>query len=92
MPRQPDPELEGRILHAADVLWRRGGEQALTMRAVAKAAPWSKASALVDRSHFAAVRRHLGVETQRQWSDPAIARTTPPAPRNATTTNRRRPP
>ena len=24
MPRQPDPELEGRILHAADVLWRRG--------------------------------------------------------------------
>lgn len=38
MPRQPDPELEGRILHAADVLWRRGGEQALTMRAVAKAA------------------------------------------------------
>ena len=38
MPRQPDPELEGRILHAADVLWRRGGEHALTMRAVAKAA------------------------------------------------------
>lgn len=26
---------------------------------------------------FAEVRRHLGVETQRQWSDPAIARTTP---------------
>ncbi len=26
---------------------------------------------------FAAVRRHLSVETQRQWSDPAIARTTP---------------
>jgi hypothetical protein len=23
------------------------------------------------------VREHLGVETQRQWSDPAIARTTP---------------
>lgn len=38
MPRHPDPELEGRILHAADVLWRRGGEGALTMRAVAKAA------------------------------------------------------
>lgn len=38
MPRHPDPQLEGRILHAADVLWRRGGEQALTMRAVAKAA------------------------------------------------------
>ena len=26
---------------------------------------------------FSEVRRHLGVETQRQWSDPAIARTTP---------------
>ena len=26
---------------------------------------------------FALVRAHLGVETQRQWSDPAILRTTP---------------
>ncbi len=26
---------------------------------------------------FAETRRHLGVETQRQWSDGAIARTTP---------------
>jgi DDE superfamily endonuclease len=26
---------------------------------------------------FAELRRHLGVETQRQWSEPAIARTTP---------------
>jgi hypothetical protein len=26
---------------------------------------------------FAEVRRHLGVETRRQWSEPAIARTTP---------------
>ncbi len=26
---------------------------------------------------FAEVRRHLGVESQRQWSDPAIDRTTP---------------
>lgn len=38
MPRPPDPELEDRILQAADVLWRRGGEKALTMRAVARAA------------------------------------------------------
>ena len=28
---------------------------------------------------FAEVRRHLGVETQRQWSDKAVARTTPSA-------------
>jgi hypothetical protein len=26
---------------------------------------------------FTEVRRHLGIETQRQWSDRAIARTTP---------------
>ena len=38
MPRHPDPELENRILCAASRLWARGGEKALTMRAVAKAA------------------------------------------------------
>lgn len=38
MPRQPDPDLEERVLKAADALWKRGGEQALTMRAVARAA------------------------------------------------------
>lgn len=38
MPRQADPELEQRILEAACRLWSRGGEKALTMRGVAKAA------------------------------------------------------
>jgi len=38
MPRQPDPDLEERILKAAQVLWRRGGDRALTMRALARAA------------------------------------------------------
>lgn len=38
MPRHPDPALESRILDAASRLWARGGEKALTMRAVAKAA------------------------------------------------------
>ena len=38
MPRRPDPDLEERVLRAADVLWRRGGDKALTMRAVARAA------------------------------------------------------
>jgi AcrR family transcriptional regulator len=37
LPRQPDPSLEQRILDAASRLWARGGEKALTMRAVAKA-------------------------------------------------------
>lgn len=38
MPRQADPQLEQRILDAACRLWSRGGEEALTMRGVAKAA------------------------------------------------------
>jgi AcrR family transcriptional regulator len=38
VPRQPDPQLEQRILEAASRLRARGGEKALTMRAVAKAA------------------------------------------------------
>jgi len=38
MPRQPDPDLEDRVLKAAHALWRRGGDKALTLRAVAKAA------------------------------------------------------
>ena len=38
MPRHPDPDLEKRILSAASRLWARGGEKALTMRAVASAA------------------------------------------------------
>ena len=38
MPRQADPELEQRILEVASRLHAKGGEKALTMRAVAKAA------------------------------------------------------
>jgi AcrR family transcriptional regulator len=38
MPRQPDPDLEERILKAAQTLWKRGGDKALTMRTVARAA------------------------------------------------------
>jgi AcrR family transcriptional regulator len=38
MPRRADPDLEARILNAAQKLWKKGAEKALTMRAVAKAA------------------------------------------------------
>lgn len=38
MPRQPDPHLEERILKAANKLFLRGGEKALSMRVLAKAA------------------------------------------------------
>ncbi len=38
MARHADPDLERRILDAAHKLWEKGGEKALTMRAVAQAA------------------------------------------------------
>jgi AcrR family transcriptional regulator len=38
MPRQPDPTLEDRVLKAAQAIWKRGGNKALTMRAVARSA------------------------------------------------------
>jgi len=38
MPRLPDPDLQERILNAAQKLWKKGAEKSLTMRAVAKAA------------------------------------------------------
>ena len=38
MSRHIDPEVEDRILQAARKLWHKGGEKALSMRAVAKAA------------------------------------------------------
>jgi len=38
VPRRPDPDLEGKILDAAQKLWKKGGEKGLTMRAVARAA------------------------------------------------------
>jgi AcrR family transcriptional regulator len=38
MSRPPDPDLENRILNAAQKLWKKDGAKALTMRAVARAA------------------------------------------------------
>lgn len=38
MPKKPDPIVEARILKAARKLWIKGGNEALSMRAVARAA------------------------------------------------------
>jgi len=38
VPRRPNPDLEGKILDAAQKLWKKGGAKGLTMRAVARAA------------------------------------------------------
>ena len=66
MPRQADPQLEQRILDAACRLWSRGGEEALTMRGVAKAAGTTTPT-LYERYHdrndiLSAVRIQTRVE------------------------------
>lgn len=38
MPRHPDPDLEKRVLDAAQKLWRGGGDKTLSMRRLARAA------------------------------------------------------
>jgi AcrR family transcriptional regulator len=38
MPRHADPELERRVLDAAQTLWRSGGDKRLSMRVLARAA------------------------------------------------------
>lgn len=38
MPRRPNPDLESKILDAAQKLWKKGGGKSLTMRTVARAA------------------------------------------------------
>jgi len=38
VPRRADPDLESKILDAAQKLWKKGGERTLTMRTVARAA------------------------------------------------------
>jgi AcrR family transcriptional regulator len=62
MPRKPDALLEGRILDAAYRIWSGGGEEALTMRAVARAARTTTPTLYERFSHkrdlLALLRRH----------------------------------
>ena len=60
--KQHDPPIHGRSREQVD-LRRTDDRRSRTLRPI-------------DVT-FAEVRRHLGVETKRQWSDAAIARTTP---------------
>ena len=66
MPRHPDPELEQRILAAASRLWARGGEKALTMRAVAKAAGTTTPTVYERYRNRDDIRRALRLETRRE--------------------------
>ncbi len=66
MPRHPNPDLEGRILEAASRLWARGGERALTMRAVAKMAGTTTPTVYQRYRHRGDILSALRMETSRQ--------------------------
>ena len=66
MPRHPDPEVEKRILTAASRLWARGGEKALTMRAVASAAETTTPTVYERYRDRAEILRALRLQTRRQ--------------------------
>src|SRR5579872_4880231 len=69
VPRHPDPELEQRILAAASRLWARGGEKALTMRAVAKAAGTTTPTVYERYRDRDDIRRALRLQTRRELFD-----------------------
>ncbi len=66
MPRQPDPEIEQRILEAASRLWARGGEKMLTMRAVAKAAGTTTPTVYERYRDREDILRALRIQTRRE--------------------------
>ncbi len=66
MPRHPDPDLEQRILDAASRLWARGGEKALTMRAVAKAAGTTTPTVYERYRDRDDILRALRLQTRRE--------------------------
>jgi AcrR family transcriptional regulator len=65
LPRHPDPELEQRILGAASRLWARGGEKALTMRAVAKAAATTTPTVYERYRHRDDILKALRLQTRK---------------------------
>lgn len=66
MPRHPDPDLENRILCAASRLWARGGEKALTMRAVARAAGTTTPTVYERYRDREDILRALRLQTRRE--------------------------
>jgi AcrR family transcriptional regulator len=66
VPRHPNPDLEQRILGAASRLWARGGEKALTMRAVAKAAGTTTPTVYERYRDRDDILRALRLETRRE--------------------------
>jgi AcrR family transcriptional regulator len=57
MPRQPDPTLPSRIVDAAYALWRKDGDQAVTIRDVARRARTTTPSVYAHFADRAAILR-----------------------------------
>lgn len=74
LPRKPDPDLELRILGAASRLWARGGEKALTMRAVAKAAGTTTPTVYERYRDRSDILRSLRLQTRKNLFS-ALSRT-----------------
>jgi AcrR family transcriptional regulator len=74
VPRQPDPDLEQRILGAASRLWARGGEKSLTMRAVARAASTTTPTVYERYRDRDDILRALRLKTRKELFS-ALART-----------------
>ena len=74
MPRTPNAELEGKILDAAYRLWSKGGSEALTMRAVARAAGTTTPTMydrFRDKRDLLVVLRHRALEKLIAAIEPA---------------------
>jgi AcrR family transcriptional regulator len=69
MPRHPDPQLEERILRAAHKLWKKGGEEGLTMRAVAKTAGTNTPAVYRRFRNRQEILRALMRQTQRDLGE-----------------------
>jgi len=69
LPRQADPQLEQRILDAASRLRARGGEKALTMRAVAEAAGTTTPTVYERYRDRDDILRALRLKTRRDLFD-----------------------
>jgi AcrR family transcriptional regulator len=66
VPRNPDPQVEQRILAAASRLWSRGGGKSLTMRAVAKAAGTTTPTVYERYRDREDILRALRLKTRRE--------------------------
>jgi AcrR family transcriptional regulator len=77
MPRHADVELEGRILDAALKLWNKGGDQALTMRGVARVAGTTTPSLYQRFRSKADIRRGLRRRAQQAMREVLVSTSSP---------------